>query len=283
MLCGWMLGVAIGLREIDIAIKDIHLARDVHGLVRTGEIDRQMPGLVPRRLPQQAQTLGCDPVVAIRLRRQRRCEGRRKGSNLSTFLEVCLMSAHATRCMQVRRVGIAWLVHAPADRVPLSGAIDSGREAPFRQQMLAFHSPAGFRLVQVKLAAPHHVIAGLAKKLVVSGLLERIVEAVVRHAAIVILDPCRKTCPRRRAQRRCTVAVVKPHSPGSDLVETRSANRDEGVQASPVIAQLVRHDEEKIRRPARNRSFVPSAAGDDSRGGRRQELPTIDVRHRLRV
>ena len=234
MLLGRELGALERLRKIDIAVEAVHARRDIHRLVRPREVDSQVPWLIARSLAEQAHALGCDPVIAVGLFRQRRREGRRERANLAPLAKVVKVGVGTAGGVQVRSIGIAGIIHAPADRVPLAGTVYSGGKAPLRQQVLSLDAPAWLGLVQIKLAAAHHVITRLPQQRVVSGLLERVVQAVVGHAAAVIFPAPGQAGPRRRAQRRGAVTVHEIDSPGGERLKVRGAHADSGVQARPV-------------------------------------------------
>jgi hypothetical protein len=56
--------------------------------------------------------------------------------------------------------GVLRLDGSAADGVELAGVVDAVGKAPFGQESFAVQTPVFGRLVEVELAAAHHVIAG---------------------------------------------------------------------------------------------------------------------------
>ena len=133
-----VVGKAQSLEDaLGAAHRPVHLARDVHRRVGTDEVHHQVPRLVLRRLLQEVEAVPGQPVVAVRVRVERR----RSDVSPPAFRSAGASPGHvpcADRPLRrLERVQVGVVRVARADRLPqvghagaLAGVVDHRGRSP---------------------------------------------------------------------------------------------------------------------------------------------------------
>ena len=240
--------------------------------MRAREVDHQMPRPPRGELPQEAQAIFGQPVVAVGVVGQGGSVGVHVSAAVGVLLDVDVRQPATGQERQVRPRRPA-VGPVAARAVELALVVDPLGEAPLGQQPRAVEVPAhrlGEVLVQVELAHPRHAIARIPQGLVVRGLIQRVVLAVVDDAAAVVAPARRHRRPRRRAQRRGAIRPRKSHPARGEAIEARRDQRQVGITRQPVRPMLVGKEEQNVRSTRTHRASFgerhcgPSLAADQA-------------------
>ena len=244
--------VGVREREVDLLPAGAHGGGDVERSVRTEEVHLQEPRRGAWQLVEDLQGVAGHPVVAVGIVRQRGGVGPQVLPERGVLLHVALRQAAVVQHLQVgaaRRAGGA----VGDAAVQLAFAVAAVGEAPFVQQPRAVQLPpqvggvAGV-LVQVELADPGDAVAGGPQRLIEGRLLQWIVVAVARYAAVGVVAPRGERCPRRRAQRRGTVGALKGDPARRQPLQRRRAQRQVPT-GKPVGAVLIGQQQQQVGPP----------------------------------